>query len=57
MKYYAAVCKNGEFTGTSATRASYQAIVNWCEKQFAKDETITIEIHNAETFELIKTFG
>ena len=57
MKYYAAVFKNNRFTGESAIRKSYQAIVNWCERQFKKDEEITIGLFDAETMELIKTFG
>lgn len=57
MKYYGAVIKNNEFTGKGIVRATYKGILNWAEKQFAKDETITVEIRNAETFELIKVFG
>lgn len=57
MKYYAAVCKNKEFTGVSVIRKTYKSIVKWCEAQFDKDESITIEIYNAETFELLKTVG
>lgn len=57
MKYYAAVLKNNIFTGISAIRKTYKAIVNWCEKQFAKDEEIIIELYNADTHELLKTFG